>query len=72
VVAGFVSEEHKQRRRAAFERAAKAHERAAGVHEDAVSFWVEHGNDVLAARHRRDASQQLVLARDDWDRAAGQ
>jgi len=42
------------------------------VHEDAVSFWVEHGNDVLAAQHRRDASQQLVLARDDWDRAAGQ
>ena len=67
-----VSDEHRQRRRAAFERAAAAHLRAAGVHDKAVAFFELQGAVEKAARHRMAAEMERLRAQSASDAADAQ
>jgi hypothetical protein len=70
--AGEVSKEHRDRRRAAFERGAEAHRRAAQVHDDAARFFDAHGKPDQAARHRASAEVERRRAAEDQARADDQ
>src|SRR5262245_38693920 len=56
------TEEHRQRRRNAHERAAAAHERAAATHKRAAELYDHLGDRERAARERADARDELAEA----------
>jgi hypothetical protein len=62
--------QHRQRREAAYRRAADAHRRAETTELMAADFFAAHGRSEAAARHRENAVAQHQRAGEDDARAA--
>jgi hypothetical protein len=65
----MVSREHRERRRASYEKAAATHRRAQQVELDAAAYFEHHGYPQIAQGHHDAAKRQETLAEADHQRA---